>query len=155
MMKEPAWKKVLSDFFEDIEVISKCQQETLNDFDQFCEFIAEPAFESLADELKKYKIKTKIKKAKDKNIAFQINFPSSSIDNLTYIIYLPKNSIELKLKLRLKGRRSKNALPETKEELFMPQVKAEELLKLPKEEIIQDVIEHYKNFIYQTLAELK
>ena len=154
-MKEPAWKKILSDFFEDIEIISKCQQQTLNDFDQFCEFIAEPAFESLADELKKYKIKTKIKKAKNKNIAFQINFPGSSIDNLTYIIYLPKNSIELKLKLRLRGRKSKNSLPETKEEFFMPQLKAEELLKLPKEEIIQDIIEHYKNFNYQSLAELK
>ncbi|MFQ5721248.1 MAG: hypothetical protein ACE5GI_01990 [Candidatus Aminicenantales bacterium] len=154
-MKEPAWKKILSDFFEDIEVITRCQQETLNDFDQFCEFIAEPGFESLADELKKYKIKSKIKKTKNKNIAFQINFPSSNIDNLTYIIYLPKNSIELKLKLRLKGRKSKNSLPEVKEELFMPQVKPEELLKLPKEEIIQDVIEHYKNFTYQTFTDLR
>jgi len=154
-MKEPAWKKDLSSFFEDVVVIAKCQQETLNDFDQFCEFIVEPAFESLAEELKKYKIKSKIKRTKNKNITFQINFPSSSIDNLSYVIYLPKNSVELKLKLRLKGRKNKNYVPETKEEPFMAQFKPSELLKLPKEEIIQDVIEHYKNFIYQTLVKLE
>ena len=154
-MKEPAWKKDLSSFFEDVEVIAQCQQEALNDFDQFCEFIVEPAFESLAEELKKYKIKSRIKRTKNKTITFQINFPSSSIDNLSYVIYLPKNSVELKLKLRLKGRKNKNSLPETKEEPFMAQFKPSELLKLPKEEIIQDVIEHYKNFIYQTLVKLE
>ena len=154
MVKKSDWKENLASFFEDVELIAKCQQETLDSFDQFCEFIAEPAFESLADELKKYRIKSRIKKTKDKSISFQINFPGSNIDNLSYIIYLPPNSVELGLKLKLKGRKSKNSLPEIKEESFMAQVEPSNLLKLPKEEIIQDVIEHYKNFIYQTLANL-
>lgn len=151
-MKNFDWKSNLLNLFEDIKVIEKCKEETLENFDQFCEFIAEPAFENLADELKKYRIRSKFKRSKWKSIDFQISFPGSSIDNFHYIICLPKNSMELKLKLELKGRKNKNSLLEKREEVFKESVKPSELLKLPKEEIIQDVIEHYKNFAYETLA---
>ena len=43
-------------------------------FDQFCEFIAEPAYESLKEELKQYNIKSGFNKEKGKSINFQIDF---------------------------------------------------------------------------------
>ncbi|MFQ6108516.1 MAG: hypothetical protein ACE5L7_03065 [Candidatus Aminicenantales bacterium] len=150
-MKDSNWKESLVNFFEDIKIIESCQRQTLEDFDQFCEFIAEPAFESLAEELQKHRVKSKFKRTKRKSIEFQMNFPGSRVGQFHYTIYLPKNSVELRLRLLIKGRKTKESRLETKEELFMENLDPADLLKLPKEEIIEDVIEHYKNFIYETL----
>ncbi|MFP4082441.1 MAG: hypothetical protein ACLFVG_06745 [Candidatus Aminicenantes bacterium] len=152
-MENSDWKQNLADFFEDRKVIGHCRKETVENFAQFCEFIAEPAFESLEDELRKYNVKSKTRKSKNKLIDFQINFPGSRIDHFHYIIRLPRNVIELKLKLQIKARMNKNESLEKREEAFMEKVKPQELLKLPKEAIIQDVIEHYKNFTYRTIAQ--
>lgn len=154
-MKNSDWKDNLATLLEDTKVIEKSKKETLENFDQFCEFIAEPAFESLMDELKKYRIKAKFKRAKRKHIDFQINFQGSRVDHFHYIIHLPENSIELKLKLQIKGRKNKNGRLASQEEHFMERIKPSELLKLAKEDIIQDVIEHYKNFIYGSVAPLE
>lgn len=151
-MNNSDWKDKLASFFEDIKIIEKCKEQTLKDFDQFCEFIAEPAFESLIEELQKQRIKSKYRRSKKKSIDFQINFPGSRIDQFHYIIYLPKNSIELRPGLLTKGRKSKEGRLETTERAFLEESKPEELLKLPKEKVIIDVIEHYKNFIFENIA---
>lgn len=151
-MKETDWKVNLAQFFEDIKIIEICKRQTLEDFDQFCEFIAEPAFESLAEELQKQRIKSKFRKSRKKSIDFQISFPGSRIDQFHYIICLPKNSIELRPKLLITGRKIKESRLEKTEKPFMEHVEPADLLKLPKEEIIHDVIEQYKNFIYETIA---
>lgn len=104
------------------------------------------------DELKKYQIKSKFRRAKRKYIDFQIKFPESSVDHLHYIIRLPENSVELNLKLQVKGRKNKNGRLESQEESFMTSIMPSKLLKLAKEEIIKDVLEHYKNFIYESIA---
>ena len=44
------WKEDLASLFEDLFIIAGSKQETLMNFNQFCEFIAEPAFESMKDE---------------------------------------------------------------------------------------------------------
>lgn len=151
-MKEPDWKANLSQFFEDIKIIEICKRQTLEDFDQFCEFIAEPAFESLTEELQKQRIKSKFKKSRKKSIDFQICFPGTRIDQFHYIICLPKNSIELRPSLLITGRQNKESRLEKIEKPFMGHVEPAALLKLSKEEIIHDVIEQYKNFIYETIA---
>ena len=51
------WKKELANHFENVRVIELCQAETVGQFDNFCEFIAEPAFESLAEEMGNFRIK--------------------------------------------------------------------------------------------------
>lgn len=151
-MNNSDWKDKLASFFEDIRIIEKCKEQTLKDFDQFCEFIAEPAFESLIEELQKQRIKSKYRRSKKKSIDFQINFPGSRIDQFHYIIYLPKNSIELRPRLLTKGRKSKEGRLETTERAFLEESKPEELLKLSKEKVIIDVIEHYKNYIFENIA---
>ena len=41
---------------------------------------------------------------------------------------------------------------EDREEIFMEQVAPVEILKLAKEEIIQDVIKHYRDFNYEAFT---
>ena len=151
-MEVNGWKKSLSNFLEDLRIIEECKGETPENFNQFCEFIAEPSFESLSEELRKYGIKSKYRIKKKKWISLEVKFPKSRIDNFHYIIILPKNSIELKLKLRVRGRRTKRSLIEEKEDFFMKDVLPSEILKLPKEDLIQDVIKHYRNFSYEILT---
>ena len=151
-MEENGWKKSLSNFLEDLRIIEECKGETPENFNQFCEFIAEPSFESLSEELRKYGIKSKYRIKKRKWISLEVKFPKSRIDNFHYIIILPKNSIELKLKLRVRGRRTKRSLIEEKEDFFMKDVLPSEILKLPKEDLILDVIKHYRNFSYEILT---
>ncbi|TET22461.1 MAG: hypothetical protein E3J76_04755 [Candidatus Aminicenantes bacterium] len=143
------WKENLASFFEGLRILEISKKETIENFDQFCEFIVEPGFESLDEELKQFGIKSKSSKSKGKSITFQINFTKSRIDNFQYIIFLPKNSLELKLKLRIRGRKRKKSLMEEKEEPFMENVEPLDILKLKKEDIILDVIEYYRRFKYE------
>lgn len=146
------WKEDLMSVFEEFSIIETSKKEALEDFDQFCEFVAEPAFESLTEALKKLGIKSKSRRKKGKFISFQINFPGSRIDNFQYIIYLPRNSLELRLKLQIRGRKDKRSMMGEREESFMEAVNPVGVLKLKKEEIIQDIIQHYRNFILEALA---
>lgn len=146
------WKVELANFFEELRILRASKQESINDFNQFCEFVVEPAFESLEDELIQYGIKSKIIKIKGRSIAFQINFVKSRIGHFKYIIVLPKGSLSLKLKLRLRGRKTKKDPAEEKTMDFMKKTNPEDVLDLDKEEVIQDVIEKYRNFIYESEA---
>jgi len=151
-MEENDWRKSLNNFLEDLRIIEECKGETPENFNQFCEFIAEPSFESLSEELRKYGIKSIYRMKKQKWISLEVKFPKSRIDNFHYIISLPKNSVELRLRLKTRGRRTKRSLIEEKEEPFMKDVLPSEILKLPKENLIMDVIKHYRNFTYEILT---
>jgi len=151
-MEENDWRKSLNNFLEDLRIIEECKGETPENFNQFCEFIAEPCFESLSEELRKYGIKSIYRMKKQKWISLEVKFPKSRIDNFHYIISLPKNSVELRLRLKTRGRRTKRSLIEEKEEPFMKDVLPSEILKLPKENLIMDVIKHYRNFTYEILT---
>ena len=106
----------------------------------------------MKDELLHYKIRSKIKKIKGKLIAFQINFPKTRIDNIQYIISLPKNSVELKLNLTIKGRKNKKSLLDEKKAPFMGDISPEEILKLQVEDLILDVIAHYRDFNFDAFT---
>jgi len=146
------WKKDLSGFFEEYTIIETSKKETLDDFDQFCEFIAEPAFENLSGELKEFAIRSKAKRNKGKSITFQINFPGSRIDNFHYAICLPKNSVELRLTLRVRGRKNTRSVMEEKQTPFMNGVNPRSVLKLKKEDIIHDIIRRYRDFVLESLT---
>jgi hypothetical protein len=146
------WKKDLSGFFEEYTIIETSKKETLDDFDQFCEFIAEPAFENLSGELKEFGIRSKAKRNKGKSMTFQINFPGSRIDNFHYAICLPKNSIELRLTLRVRGRKNTRSVMEEKQMPFMNGVNPRSVLKLKKEDIIHDIIRRYRDFVLESLT---
>ena len=151
-MNDPDWKEDLTDFFGDLQIIEKCKSQALDDFEQLCEFNAEPAFENVMEELKKRKIKSRIKKNKRKSIDFQINFPGSRLDRFHYKIFLPKNSVELKLRVEIRGRKNRESQLEKTETPFMEGVQPSDLLRMPKENIIRDVIDRYKTFVYKTVA---
>lgn len=146
------WKANLSRYFEEARIIQSSKQEALEDFDQFCEFVAEPTFENLGDELEQFEIKTRQQRAKGKWISLLFYFSGSRIDNFTYTIELPKNSLELKLQLKIKGRKDKKSPPQVSVEPFMPDYSSDQLLKLDKAELIQDIIEHYRNFNFTALT---
>lgn len=149
---ESDWKKNLRNFFEEYSIIETSKKETLDDFSQFCEFIVEPAFESLAEALKEFGMGSKHKRAKGKSVTFQINFPGSRIDNFQYIIVLPKNSLELKLKLRLRGRKNRRSMVEEEECPFMEGISPRDILKLKREDIIQDIIRYYRKFTFEAIT---
>ena len=146
------WKKDLSGFFEEYAIIETSKKETLDDFDQFCEFIAEPAFENISGELKEFGIRSKSKRIKGKSITLHINFPGSRIDNFHYAICLPKNSIELRLTLRIRGRKNAKSVMEEKHIPFMNGVNPKGVLKLKKEDIIHDIIRRYRDFVLESLT---
>jgi hypothetical protein len=146
------WKQELANHFENVRVIELCQAETVAQFDQFCEFIAEPAFESLTDELARYRIKSEHHKVKGRSIRFTILFPGSKDEQFHYGISLPKNSVELRLRLQIKARRSpKTAYQETDED-FMPGLFPFKVLRMDKDEVVADVVKHYTGFCYTTLT---
>ncbi len=145
------WEEELASFMDELRVVDECKVEAPEKFNQFCEFIAESSFESLSKELRRYGIKSKVRKEKGKSIAFEVNFPKSRVDNFHYVIRLPNNALDLKLRLLIRGRKDKKSPIEEKEGPFMKNIKPSDVLKLPKEELILDVIRHYKKFIYEAL----
>jgi len=146
------WKANLAAYFEETRIIQSSQRETLENFDQFCEFVAEPAFESLGEELEQFNIRSHIRRIKGRSIALQINFPGSRIDNFTYIILLPRNSLELKLRLLIKGRAGMRSALQSIEEPFLPELEQADVLKLEKSDLIQDLIEHLRSFNFSALT---
>lgn len=146
------WKKDLASFFEEYAIIETSKKETLDDFDQFCEFIAEPAFENLSGALKELGIKSKSRRVRGKSITLQISFPGSRIDNFHYAICLPKNSIELRLTLRIRGRKNVKNVMEEKQMPFMDGANPSGVLKLTKEDIINDIIRYYRDFVLESLT---
>ncbi len=151
-MEKQDWKDLLKACFENIEIIERCKFETAENFKQFCEFIAEPAFEALAEELKEHGIKAKQWILRGKSISLRLQFPRSKAENFQYSISMPKNSMELKLRLSVKGRKTPQSPWEEKEEPFIEKVPADKVMKITQEELLADVIEHYKNFIYAALT---
>lgn len=148
-MEKENWKDSLRACFENIEVLERCKRETAENFKQFCEFIAEPAFEALAEELREYGIKAKFWTLKGKSISLQLSFPHSKVDNFYYIISLPKNSIQLKLRLQIRGRRTERSSLKEIEADFSEKFAPAKVMKIAKEELIESVIEFYKNFTYE------
>lgn len=150
-MAKTDWKDELASFLDDLRVIDECKVEAPEKFNQFCEFIAESSFEGLSEELKSYGIKSKVRREKGKSIAFEVNFPKSRVDNFQYIIRLPNNALDLNLRLLIRGKKNKKSQIEEKEVPFMKHIKPSDILKLPKEELILDVIKQYKKFISEAL----
>jgi hypothetical protein len=146
------WKKELTELFEEYRIIRSSQKDTLDDFNQFCEFIAEPAFENLEDEFREYGVRAKIIRIKGKSVTFQINFGKSRIDHFLYTLELPKKSIEMRLRLRLKGRKSRRDVREESIEPFLPDISPQQVMNLEKEILIKDVIAHYRDFIFSSEA---
>lgn len=146
------WKKDLTAFLEERAIIETSKKETLDDFDQFCEFIVEPAFESLSEALDHFDITSKSKRAKGKSVTFLISFPGSRIDNFLYSICLPKNSVEMRLTLRIGGRKNKKNIMEEKTSAFMDSINPAGVLKLKKEDVIVDIIRHYRDFVLESLT---
>ena len=146
------WKTELRRHFDSLRVIERCHTETSGYFNQFCEFIAESAFESLAGELALFRIKSCQKKNKGRDIRFSVCFPGTKDDQFHYRIFLPKNAVELRLKLQVKARRTTTADYQTTDEDFMPGLFSLEVLKMDKDEVIHDIIEHYHRFCYETLT---
>jgi hypothetical protein len=149
------WKDRLRIFFESIEVLERCQGETRENFTQFCEFIAEPAFEALTEEMKQYKVRCKFWTRRGKSTGIHFDFPGSGANSFQYVISLPKNAIQMKLRLQIKGRKSAQAPLEESEETFMEKVLPDKVMKISKEELLNDIVERFRNYIYQSLTSAK
>jgi hypothetical protein len=146
------WKTELRSIFESIRILEKSKHETLLHFDQFCEFIVEPAFESLAEEIAEYGVKLRVQKTKSRDIRVSLSFPRAKEDQFLYKLFLPRNSVELRLGLVIKGRKTPKADLKTKDGEFMPGLGPAEVLKLTKEDVILDVLEHYRDFSFEALT---
>ena len=151
-MPGDTWKEELRNRFEAFKLIEKAQGDTLESFTQFCEFIAEPAFESLKEEMKDYGIRVRFLEEKGVAVELEISFPGSKTDNFHYRIFLPRNAFELKPRLLLKGRKTKSSpLVEIPGE-FMKGRPPAEVIKITKEDLIRDVLEKYGDFRLSALT---
>ena len=146
------WKTEIKNHFENVRILAKCQAETLIHFEQFCEFIVEPAFEALAEEIASFGVKLKFQKSKGRDIRLSLSFPGSKDEQFQYRILLPKNSVELRLGLTTKGRKNLKTDFKTEEGVYMAGLSAAAVLKLTKEDVILDVLEHYRDFSYKALT---
>lgn len=146
------WKTELKNHFENVRILAKCQAETLLHFDQFCEFIVEPAFETLAEEIAFFGVKLRAQRTKGRDIRLSLSFPAGKDEQFQYKIVLPKNAVELRLGLVTKGRKTLKTDFKTYDEEFMPELSSTEVLKLAKEDLILDVLDHYRNFSYEALT---
>lgn len=149
------WKEELSRFFEELRIIESSKESAFEDFKKFCEFIIEPAFENFSDELKQYGLRSRYKKEKERFLTFLIDFPKSTIDNFHYTIYLPDNSIDLRLRLIIKGRKDKKTQLIEKIKPFLDSVHPKDCLKLRKEDIIRDIMRNYRNFCFEDFIKSK
>ena len=151
-MKKKNWEHELKSHFDNLRVIENCKAETLVKFEQFCEFIAELAFESLADELKTKGVRSRIRREKGRFIGLEIRIPGPRPGSFEYRLVLPRNSVDLKMTLRTSGRWTDRAEAEETGEPFMEGTDSAIVLKTAKETIILDVIERYRNFVYAGLT---
>lgn len=151
-MSGETWKDELRKHFAALKLIEKAKADTIESFTQFCEFIAEPAFESLEEEMKVYGVRVRFREEKGRAIDFELSFPGSNADNFHYRIVLPKNAYELKLGLVLKGRKSKSVPLEEKTSPFMKELSPEEIMKIAKEDLIRDILGRYGDFRLSSLT---
>jgi hypothetical protein len=152
IMSGDTWKNELKEHFEAFRLIEKAQADTRESFTQFCEFIAEPAFESLKEEMKDYGVRVRFRQEKGVAIDFELSFPGSKTDNFHYRIVLPRNAYKLKPGLVLKGRKSESASLEEKSEEFMNGSSPAEIMKLIKEDLLRDILERYGEFRLSSLT---
>jgi hypothetical protein len=146
------WKLNLANYFEELRILQQSKQEALENFVHFCEFVAEPAFESLQEELQEYNLRCRIKHERGRSITLSIFFPKSRIENFQYIIRLPKNALELTLKLKIRGRKNTSTPFQESEHPFMEKVEPRNVLKLEKSALLQDVIEHFRHFNFEAFT---
>ncbi len=151
-MPEKDWRNKLRSCFENVEILERCKAETEENFKQFCEFIAEPAFEALAEELKSYGVRARFGTSRGKSTWIRCTFPRSRVDHFYYVISLPKNAVELKLRLHIKGRKTTKSPLLEEEKLFFEGLPPAKVMKISKDELIADIIEHYRDFILQSLT---
>ena len=149
-MDRADWKEDLKGCFLDAKVLEKCREEAVEHFDQFCEYVAESAFEALAEEFLGYQVKTRFWKVQGKSIHLEIRFPRSRVDQFHYILWMPRNSVELKLKLTVKWRRTPLGTLEEKTVPFLEKASPTEILKIDKDALAQDVIARYRKYLYET-----
>lgn len=145
---EKNWKETLAKCFEDIQILVTSIYETREKFENFCEYIAEPALENLKEELESYKVGAKIQSVKGHSLSFQTNFVKSSISQFQYKVYLPKNSIQLNLNSRVGGRKNKKDLMEEQECPFMDGIAPLAVMDFSKEDFILEVIRKYRDFLF-------
>ena len=151
-MADPDWKEQLKGCFEDIAILERSRLEAIENFEQFSEFIAEPAFEALEAELKNYQIRARHTTRKGRSVGLRLDFRRSKTDHFHYTILLPKNAVELKLHVQVRGRRTPKAAFEEKVEPFLPGTPPEKLIKLAKEDLLAAVIDRYRDFVLESMA---
>lgn len=151
-MPQKDWKESLRACFDNMAILERCKAETAENFRQFCEFIAEPAFEALAEEMKLYEVKAKFGTSKGNIAWFQCNFPKSRADHFHYVITLPRNSVELRLRLHIRGRKTPRSPLLEEEKPFFEGTSPARVMKISKEELIDDIIENYRNFVLKALT---
>jgi hypothetical protein len=91
-------------------------------------------------------------KTKGRSIRFVICFPGLKEEQFHYRVSLPKNSVELRLKLQIKARRTPKAEYETTDEDFMPGLFPFKVLRMDKDEVVADVVKHYTSYRYTALT---
>jgi hypothetical protein len=148
-MDDQSWRTDLTACFDDLQVIAKCRAEAVERFVEFCDYVAEPAFEALAGEFRRFDVKTRYRTRKGISTHLEIRFPKSRVDQFHYILWVPKNAVELKLKLTVRGRRTPSGPLEEKTVPLIQKVAAKEILKLEIDALAQDIVARYQKLLFE------
>jgi len=148
-MDDQNWKDDLKACFDDLRVIATCRAEALERFVEFCDYVVEPAFEALEGEFLRFQVKSKYRTVPGASTHLGVRFPRSRVDQFHYILWMPKNSVELKLKITIQGRRSPAGPLEEKTMPFIVKSTAKEILKIEIDALAQDVIARYRKFLFE------
>ena len=150
-MKED-WKERLASLYEEIRIIEQSQEEAKVQFEQFCEFIAEPAFEEFMETLEELGGKGRVFKNPREWILFRVNFNFLQPVIFEYKLELPPQALQLRLNQVVRYRLAKEKDWQEKIEPFRPGLEDEDLLKLDKEKLLTHFLEICREHLFHLLT---
>ena len=146
-MAKPDWKNEIGSCFDDLRILEKCRAEVDAQFAHFYESVAEPAFQGLADEFKRHKVRCSFERAKENHFRFEASFPGSREPQFEYSLWVPRKAVELSLMLTVQGRLSPGGPIKEKTFPFLKNVTSADILKLDRDDLAHDVVARYKRFV--------
>ncbi|OQX54750.1 MAG: hypothetical protein B5M54_04725 [Candidatus Aminicenantes bacterium 4484_214] len=142
-------KNKLNSFFEDIRIIEQSQEEAKLEFEQFCEFIAEPAFEELIEGLEEMGSKARIIKSPREWILIRINFNFSQPIVFEYKLELIPKTVRLKLNQIVRYRLAKEREWQERVELFQLESQEKDLIKIDKNVLLAHFLKTCQEHLFR------
>ncbi|MDD8025374.1 MAG: hypothetical protein PHI34_02590 [Acidobacteriota bacterium] len=153
-MTKPDWKDDIQACFDDLRILERCRNEVDGQFASLSDTAVEPAFAGVAEELKRYGVRCKYWRTREKALHFQAAFPGRSEVQFEYILSAPAKAVDLTLVLTVRGRPSPGGETQEKSFPFLPRTPAVEILKMDKDDLAHDIVARYKRYVTEAAIDI-